>query len=305
MKMILFKQDLKTIAFLLLLSLTGAIFGNKYDLSICAIFHNEESILKEWIEFHKIQGVKHFYLYDHFSSDGSLDILKPYVDNGEVTLRSWHKPFRHSSEEGTDPVWETIQIAAYNDCINTYRYDSKWIAFLDLDEFCYCKNLKPLTAFLKNFEGYGGVVVNWHLFGSSKLAEIPIGKTLIESLTSCAVLSENRNCIIKSIVQPKYAEKCINPHFFKYKEGFYAVDEDKRITSGWRVQSPKHEKIKINHYWTRNHNYFVAEKIKRRQSWHDTSIESLWKRYHQYNEDQNFDILPFVDKLRHRLGLDD
>ena len=41
----------------------------KYKVSICAIFKNEAKYLREWIEFHKIVGVEHFYLYNNFSTD--------------------------------------------------------------------------------------------------------------------------------------------------------------------------------------------------------------------------------------------
>ena len=37
----------------------------KYNVAICAIFKNEEPYIKEWIEFHKIVGVDHFYLYNN------------------------------------------------------------------------------------------------------------------------------------------------------------------------------------------------------------------------------------------------
>ena len=36
-----------------------------YDLSVCAIFKDEASYLKEWIEYHKLVGVQHFYLYEN------------------------------------------------------------------------------------------------------------------------------------------------------------------------------------------------------------------------------------------------
>lgn len=39
----------------------------QYELAICAIFQDEAAYLKEWIEFHKLVGVQHFYLYNHAS----------------------------------------------------------------------------------------------------------------------------------------------------------------------------------------------------------------------------------------------
>ena len=47
--------------------------NKKYNLSICAIFKNEAKYLKEWIEYHRIFGVDHFYLYNIGSRDSFLD----------------------------------------------------------------------------------------------------------------------------------------------------------------------------------------------------------------------------------------
>lgn len=51
-------------------------------LSICAIFRNEADYLKEWIEFHRLVGVEHFFLYNNFSEDAYLSILGDYIGQG-------------------------------------------------------------------------------------------------------------------------------------------------------------------------------------------------------------------------------
>ena len=49
-----------------------------YELGIVAIFRNEAKNLREWIEYHRLAGVEHFWLYNHGSTDnwneGSLSI---------------------------------------------------------------------------------------------------------------------------------------------------------------------------------------------------------------------------------------
>jgi hypothetical protein len=66
---------------------------SKHYLSVCAIFRDEGPYLREWIEFHRLQGVEHFYLYDNLSTDDGPEILAPYVETGIVTLRGWgHQP---------------------------------------------------------------------------------------------------------------------------------------------------------------------------------------------------------------------
>lgn len=51
----------------------------QYKVSVCAIFKNEAPYLKEWIEFNRIVGVEHFYLYNNNSEDNYEEIIAPYI----------------------------------------------------------------------------------------------------------------------------------------------------------------------------------------------------------------------------------
>ena len=91
---------LKKFHFLFLFSLFifGSIKGEineekcRWDLSICAIFQDETPYLKEWLEFHLMAGVQHFYLYNNNSTDNYLQILLPYIKSGTVELMNWPSP---------------------------------------------------------------------------------------------------------------------------------------------------------------------------------------------------------------------
>ncbi len=52
-------------------------------------FKNAARFLPEWIEFHQIVGFEHFYLYNNNSTDDYLSALRPYRDEGSVTLYEW------------------------------------------------------------------------------------------------------------------------------------------------------------------------------------------------------------------------
>jgi hypothetical protein len=51
-------------------------------MTICAVFKNEGSYIEEWLDYHLCAGVDHFYLFDHRSTDNSVDIVEPYVKAG-------------------------------------------------------------------------------------------------------------------------------------------------------------------------------------------------------------------------------
>src|SRR5262245_48829439 len=78
-----------------------------YDLSFCMIFQNDAPYLKEWIEFHRLVGGQHFYLYNNLSTDNYQEVLAPYIREGIVELIDWPFPSSNFFE------WDQIQVKAY------------------------------------------------------------------------------------------------------------------------------------------------------------------------------------------------
>jgi len=98
------------------------------------------------------------------------------------------------------------------------------MAFLDTDELLAVKNesLGVLDVLEEN-KHYGGIALNWMLFGSSGHVHRPIGGVLA-SYRECTMYSH-----VKSIVNMQHVQSIsseLNPHFFRYKRGYYAVNTD-------------------------------------------------------------------------------
>lgn len=292
------KLFLRTIALYLILPFT--LFAHD-NLSICAIFQNEGPFLQEWIEFHKLQGVQHFYLYNNNSKDSYKRVLKPYIESKEVTLVDWLYTF----EPGATEKWLAIQRGAYKDCLAKFGQSSSWIAFIDIDEFLFCPTGETLPAFLNRYKSYGGVCANWLLFGTSHVEKVPNNRLMIEVLTYCSLPNNPRNIRIKSIVQPKYVVDCDSAHSFLYKEGYFAVGPDEDAIIGGNSNHISHDKLRINHYWTRTEKCFRERKIKSRQNRRkqETADSYLQDWADSYNLSINEDILQFVPALREQMGL--
>ena len=92
-----------------------------YQLSIVTTVKNEAPYLREWLRYHISVGVQHFYLYDNDSQDNLDEVLKDFSDY--VTLTKIHGRVR--------------QFDAYNDAINRFRYETKYMAVIDADEFIF------------------------------------------------------------------------------------------------------------------------------------------------------------------------
>ena len=96
-------------------------YDKKYKFSICSIFKNEGPYLKEFLEYHLLMGFEHFYLYNNNSDDNYKEVLQPYVESGIVTLVEW------PVVPGQGPM--------YDHWYATYRHESSWVSFLDLDKY--------------------------------------------------------------------------------------------------------------------------------------------------------------------------
>lgn len=126
----------------------------KYRVAICAIFKNEGPYFREWLEFHRIVGVDHFYLYNNNSDDNFREILAPYIAEGLVTLIEWPQ--------------QQAQMQAYWDCIARFRGETRWIGFIDLDEYVVPRKMDTIYEALQPMEkNRPAVMLYWRVFGSS------------------------------------------------------------------------------------------------------------------------------------------
>lgn len=293
------------IAFLiwLVLLVNGICNAEMTNVAICTIFKDDAPFLKEWIEFHKLQGVEHFYLYNNNSSDDFRSVLNPYVRNGDVTLIDW--PYTYGKNEHS--AWIRIQTGAYMDCIQKVRNKVKWLAVVDSDEFLFCTSGEKLPTFLTGYEQFPGLAVNWIKFGTSSVYDIPPGYLMIELLTKTLPLKDKNNFYVKTIVQPKYVESCISPHYFLYRDGLSAVDANKRPIMHQRKTVSRRlriGKIRINHYWSRTEKYFLATKAKRRNHIRNAfTMQKILNHAIDCNSRLDTTILQFVAPLREQMGL--
>ena len=300
----------------------------KYQLALCAIFKNEAPYLKEWIEFHKLVGVEHFYLYNNESDDNYLEVLKPYLETNQVDLIDWKSTPEASNEliksdylQIIDPIkkitltskqkkdfpnqelnklWKKIQTSAYLHCINNIAGKVKWLIVIDTDEFLFSPQKTPLLKLLEEYHEFGGVCVNWQIFGTSHIEEIPHNKLLIETLTLKALPNYVKNRLVKSIVRPECVAGCVSPHVFILKKPFQQVDTNKKPVKKLLAPNILIDKIRINHYWTRDEKFFKKVKIGRRLE-HGDALDIMLERYRISNSIEDKSILKFVKKLKKRV----
>lgn len=283
--------------FFILSFLGGKCFSFQHELSICAIFYNEERFLKEWIEFHKLVGVEHFYLYDNLSTDSSVDILRPYIEKGEVELFDWNQEHRQLGE------WNEVQCSAYQHALIMAKGKSRWLAIIDLDEFIVPTTGSNLLLILNKYKKYSGLGINWQMFGTSHVKRVPDDRLMIECLRHKQHTYHHQHKIIKSIVQPHRVSHCVNPHWVVFHQGCTVNTGYKKCVE---ALSPTIcvDKIKLHHYWPRDEEYLLTRKYEHISKYSpETSTADLQRMIEPYNEVYDYSVQRFVPLLRKNMGM--
>jgi hypothetical protein len=213
----------------------------RYQLAVCAMFKNEAPYLREWIEYHRLLGADHFYLYNNESTDQFEEVLTPYVKEGLVELIRWDSTPQHKIADNKGPAHEPYQTAAYNDCMkNRALGAAKWVAVLDIDEFIVpVHGARSFQIMLNKMakENRGSLKLHWRLFGTSNMWELSPNIPMVQHLTKRAKDDFPENKQVKSIHRPEAVDFCFI-HHAKLKEGF----KKKRFSA---------DDFRIHHYWTR------------------------------------------------------
>ena len=289
--------------FIFFLGLNDRVFSTqeyKYELAISTVFRDDAPYLEEWIEFHLLLGVDHFFLYNHFSSDDYLKVLDPYIAEGVVDLMEWPYDFPEEDHK----AWIRVQTMAFNDAIKKNRETCRWIAFLDTDEFLFPCIEDDLVHFLKDYEEFGGLCVAWQLFGTSNVAKILPGELMIEKLVLAGDPS-NHN-FHKSIVQPRCVDYFKQVHSAVYFPPYFHVDGRKKRIADKVLRSKSSQEsrdiIRINHYWTRDEDYFYNIKLpcRQRRGW---SLANNIERMKELNHHFEYSIFRFIPGLRARMKI--
>lgn len=248
-----------------------------YELSVCAIFQNEAPYLKEWIEHHEKHGVQHFWLYNNNSIDDYKEILQPHINKGIVELIEW------PGETQDKKNWNSLQCNAYMDCVKRSKEITKWCAFIDIDEFLFCPTEIPLTEALLSYEEFGGVCVNWVMYGTSNVEKILPHEKLVDKLLYRLNLDSLYTTdldapfctYVKTIAQPSRICGCTDPHFFFYKRLLDAVTENKQYVNGSLSTFNSVKTFRINHYWSKDKNFFYNHKIPREFKWGRSIVDMI------------------------------
>ena len=223
----------------------------KYFLTMAACVKNEARYLEEWLCYYIYHGVEHFYLSDDESIDDTKEVLKPYIEEGYVTL------YENQRKAGI------LQVQFYDKIVKDKRYETEWCCFFDADEFFQAKDHLKLATYLKSFPSQvSGIELNWKCFGDSFLEEYD-DRLVIQRFVRHATFDWQNSGHAKSIcklIHTKATQE--NPHIFAYLRGILSNDKGEKIVPapfmlGYATSLQRSwEMAWLNHYYSKTREEF-------------------------------------------------
>jgi hypothetical protein len=270
----------------------------KYEFSVCALIKNEEKYLKEWLEYHKMLGVDHFYLYNNDSRDRTREVLAPYIKEGLVTLVDWptRVPLTPQQEK---MLWPTmIQLPAYEHAAKYLAInDTKWLTVLDVDEFIVPVKANTIKEVLANCDEFPGIEMVTHYFDASRGNQFPKKNLIIQSVEFSSKPDKDlERETVKMIHKPDIYTCYTWP---PYKCHFAEGKEAEKISKG---------ELRVNKYLHRSKGPLQAGKKKDKfpgdyQKLSDEEFYTILEVGFEV-EDQEKAIFRFVPELLKKMGFD-
>lgn len=258
-----------------------------YNLAVAAIFKNEAPYLREWLDYHLLAGVEHFYLYDNGSTDNFAEVIKPYVESNLVTLTSF---------DG-----KIMQIPAYEDALARYRFHCRYMAFIDCDEFIFPKTgtsiVEVADEIFSRDNKVAALGINWQFFGSNGHEAADYSRGVLERFTRRAQSDwtffneaegfEAGNIYIKSVVNPRRVDYPLSPHYAVYFAGLKSLNSNGTETYRAGNSPVVADKIVVNHYYTKSLEEF-ADKVKRGSACREVNHKKM-AMFQTYDRNEVFD----------------
>ena len=175
------------------------------------------------------------------------------------------------------------QLAAYDDCLKKHRYDTRWLAVIDMDEFIVPLKDETIPEYLKGLEAHPVVEINWLCYGSSGEREKRPGG-MMQRFTRHSLPQHPLNRHVKSIFNPRRVYGMIGCHEVARIDGKAVDSNGHRVKVSWRDRTPVHDLIKINHYAVRSYEEFMEKKGRGRASGPSRSIDDEYFRQYDLND---------------------
>jgi hypothetical protein len=241
------------------------------NVALVCIAKNEDKYIEEWIQYHLYLGFDHIFIYEN---DWRCNI------NSSLITKI---PF-----DGTG-----MQENAYNNFLKYYSNAYNWVAFFDVDEFLVLKKQDNIKTFLKDYDDYNGVAINWYMFGDNNLNEPRETYSVLNRFTKRRKQMDiHVKCIVKTNSNDSY-------RIHNFKE-IPTVNTNRDEVFGPFNKSTNDDIAQVNHYFTKTIKEWEQKKLRGRAPYRKKN--EMWFRtdddfhQHNFNEVEDLQALNFFLK---------
>jgi len=303
----------------------AALVPPRHRIALTAIVKDEADALLEWVAYHRLIGVEHFYLYDNGSRDGTAALLARLQAAGVATAIDWPSPragvlmsfpetldYLAGIDDARAVDWRAEtgvgpQLTAYNDALARFGAGTEWMLFIDADEFLALKEDASLQGFLDRFAdpAVGAVALNWRYFGSAGQLE-PDGRLVIERFTRCAPPGFGGHHHVKTLARTAALRRMLI-HGAVLGAGYGYVDDLGRpLVLRDHAFSPgiSHARAQLNHYSVKSLAEFRRKVARGLAPYADDhpnkwqGLDDAYFRRQDLNDDGDESLLPLAAAVR-------
>jgi hypothetical protein len=235
-------------------------------IAVCAIFKDEAPFLAEWVAYHRLIGVDHFFLYDNGSSDDGALLLR----NGRFSDCVTVVPI--SARPGQDLAYQHFQ--------GHFMKSWDWAAFIDLDEFIHPLDADSVKPLLERYANFSGVLLHQLNFGADGHLRRPTG-LVIDNYTHRLSTNDWVHHHVKSLVRTADFVEALSVHVFRTRGAVCNARGEE--TPNLPVQDNLcHDVMCLNHYYTKSFEDWTGKLAKRRADIADGSPDQRRLEWFDY-----------------------
>lgn len=197
---------------------------------------DDDPYIDEWVCYHLTIGFEHIVIWDHLSARPVENVWGERV----TVIRE------------TRPVVDPL---SSNETLK--QFPSYWLMPLDVDEFVVLHKHNDVKDLLQCYEAYGGLGINWAVYGSGRWVRRPEGRVMNNYLWRVPYdylgsgpqhLAANNH--VKTIINTKYCTGITNPHTCHSVKPL--VNED-FVPYDFAFSDSSRTLCRINHYCVRSY----------------------------------------------------
>lgn len=224
---------------------------DRHGIAVVLIVKNEAAHIAEWLQFHLLAGVRHFYIYDNGCTDDTIAVAKAAAPNAITVL-----PWAQKLTDGTTGREIHNQVLAYAHATQNFGADYRWMTYIDVDEFLVPVQDSDLNAALEPLLHCKNISLPWHMFGRSGHLTAPEGGVLHNyTRRNPDPMSDAKGLRnFKMIVDPCHVT-AIKVHAIETDTSTDSCnDAGKMVTTAARNRRDFYAaaRIQLNHYYTRS-----------------------------------------------------